>query len=563
MAAPRVRAVGAVAIAVAGFLLASCGDLRSPVVVRMGGEVLTVDDLRQAYADLPVPMRPLLGDPTERREFVDVLLRRRFLAELGRQIANARDVSDSSGTSRFDDILVDRLQAVGVGEIAFDEEDDERALALVRRVHRIETLVFRSVGEAASALSELRSGAVTWEELPRRPQVAARPAEWVRWSPFPNPVVDAADSLDVGRVSDPIPLSGSVQVIRVLERAEREAEGDEATSARIRQGLRTREQAVRGRALVQSLRAAADPRVDDDMLHVLVERTLDSILRSGLSEHDAAWAVPVFEGEESSLALVTWSPNGRWTLGDYAATLQRTNAAMRPRAAPIEEEIVRTLTRQVDTRLLLDEARSRNLSEDWWAKRQLAQAQEEVWVGRALEDIQARIRIPPERVDSLATQILVAQPDAFVRSARSRFIRFDFATREDASRERAEIVRAGDATTRLEHVLRGAPSGMRSFHVVTLSPGGIGHPQIEQALFEEGQPEITGPIELGGAWVLVERLAFEPSRRLDSDEIRSDLTDRIRRGEASLAVANWLEERKRERGVLIDEDALSQLAPGT
>jgi hypothetical protein len=58
-------------------------------------------------------------------------------------------------------------------------------------------------------------------------------------------------------------------------------------------------------------------------------------------------------------------------------------------------------------------------------------------------------------------------------------------------------------------------------------------------------------------------LAFEPSRRLDSDEIRSDLTYRIRRGEASLAVANWLEERKRERGVLIDEDALSQLAPGT
>jgi parvulin-like peptidyl-prolyl isomerase len=104
---------------------------------------------------------------------------------------------------------------------------------------------------------------------------------------------------------------------------------------------------------------------------------------------------------------------------------------------------------------------------------------------------------------------------------------------------------------------------MRSFHVVTLAPGGIGLPQIEQALFEEGQPEITGPIELGGAWVLVERLAFEPSRRLDSDEIRSDLTDRIRRGEASLAVANWLEERKRERGVLIDEDALSQLAPGT
>jgi hypothetical protein len=72
---------------------------------------------------------------------------------------------------------------------------------------------------------------------------------------------------------------------------------------------------------------------------------------------------------------------------------------------------------------------------------------------------------------------------------------------------------------------------------------------------------LVGPVELSGLWVLTETWGRHPARRLPAVVVLVEVRQRMRRG-AGAAVDRWLAERRERAGVLVDEQAPHQLAPG-
>ena len=555
----RSNTAGRLAVALA-LLCAGCGELSSPAVVRLGDEVLTVDDLRRAYAERPTPVRPLLSDPADRLDFVDLVIRRRLLAEHGASVAAADTALLAELRARREEMLVERLRVVATAGIEIAAAAESAAVARMQISHRLESLHFASGATAEAVVAEMRSGEASWAEVAGRDHVSGNVTEWVRWSPFSNPVLDVAETLALRAVSDPIPVAGSIAVIRVTERKEHPPGEEEVRSTLVLQGLRARERAERVGALVRETRERAKVQWDDAAILDLVARTEPAILASDFTELDREWAIPD-AGADGDRVLATWH-GGSWTFRNYCDALRRVGPTQRPRNGPLDADVRGALEGQLEDRLLLGEAIERGLEDDWWVGQGVALVEEDAWVSAALEDIQARIVVSPERVDTLATAIASAQPDAFERTARARFLRFDFSTPEGASAELSEILRAGGGMERLKEILSGAPTRMLAYHVMALSPGGVGVPSIETALFDEAAPRITGPHALASAWVVIERLALERSRWMGDEAIHEELADRVRRSETPAAVTRWLEARKRELGVSIDEEALAQISPG-
>ena len=148
--------------------------------------------------------------------------------------------------------------------------------------------------------------------------------------------------------------------------------------------------------------------------------------------------------------------------------------------------------------------------------------------------------------------------DVFHRPARARVLRLDFPTRPAALRELANLRHAGSVMERLREVLegRGAPLA-GTYHLTYLAPNAIGIPAVDRALFETGPGTLAGPFEVGNVWIVVHCLEVEPAHDLDDDEARRELAASF--GADPAAVSRWMQSRRLEARVAVDEDALDAL----
>ena len=542
--------------------LGACSDLSQPVLVAIGDETFSADDLRRVYADIEPSNRPPLVTREQRVAFVDLFIERRLLAEEGERRLAGDEAAHAELDRGRDEVLLKRLRVVESAHRTVTAEAIEEARGRMAWTRTGTRVPFASREAAEVARRELQIG-TGLERLTRdRFGGVVVTGDTLVWSPLPQPLADAVVDLDAGEVSEPIEIAGVWWILRVDTREPRTVPEAEGSDTQVAQGLQFRHRVESDRDLGRRLREQAELVIEASTVERLARRTSEAILADGATEHDPEWALPVLTSEELDLPLASWRGGGTWTAADYLDALRRTGRAQRPRSGPLTAAVTRTVEGEVTRHLLLDEALRRRLDEDWWVRSSVASGRTERLIQLAIDGLQTGGRPDPARADSLADILLEAQPELFRQEPAVRVARFDFPTRDAAERERERIRRAGGSQGRIAEILAGDPGFEGIYFLVFLSQGGVNHGELERFLFEEPPGELGGPFTFGEGWTLVECLERMDTESLSADQMRAQVIARLSSNREAETVPDWVRARRGEVGVVVDVEGLDVLAPG-
>lgn len=537
---------------------AACGDLEPPAV-KIGETVLTAGDLRALWADIPTAQRPPLSTREERLEFADLMVERRLLLEEGERLLVERPEEFSIDREAIEtEILVRRLRAIEGGEAAIDSAAVEEAARRMTVVHYAEWISYTTPAAAEEAARRLGES-TSFEQEQQKPDVGGSAGERrVIWSPFADPLADVVADLDVGGLAGPLLVGGEWLLVRVNRREPWEPAENAAAPSSVARGLRTRKQNEAITRLQSDLWVSAELEIDEDGIARLVARTAQAILRPGTTEHDPDWALPELAPGEEELAVARAEGEVAFSLGDYVEVIARRPLAQRPRGGNLAQDVRRVVEEQLGRRLLRDEAIRRGLRDEWFTRRLLRRERDNRLIQLAVQSIEKKVGPESAEIDAVLASLRESRADVFHRPARARVLRFDFPTRAAALRELTNLRRAGGGTARLREVLegRGAPLD-GTYHLTYLAPNSVGVPAVDQALFERGAGTLAGPFEVGNVWIVVHCLEVEPAHDLDDAEARRELAASF--GGDPGVLSRWIQARRLEARVAVDEDALDAL----
>ncbi|MGQ0722003.1 MAG: hypothetical protein ACT4PE_10580 [Candidatus Eiseniibacteriota bacterium] len=528
-------------------------------MVTIGGESLTLADLRRAYAELDSPDRPLLGTREQRRAFVERVVERRLLERRGEELTASDPALEAALERQRRAILVRRLMTLEAGEPEITPADVEAAYAHMGFRSRVEKMSFLTEEAALAARAAIEAGRDVDAAVEAAFGLRQRRGVWVQWSASPDPVAEAVIGLEPGALAGPVIDGPLVLLLRFLEREPVALPPLDEVRTRITSGLRVLWQAERVDALGERLRRERNVRLDPAGVDLLVRRTSEAIVESIAADLESGWAIPSLSPGEEQAVIAEWADAGRWTAADYRNAIEATAPVQRPRLhlrAEVEAACRAAITRE----LLLAEALRRELDREWWAARAIEHARADHLAGMAAEQMSRDVQVDATDLDSLATMLQATQPHLFERRATARVLWFDFPAPEVAAEE-GERLRARGGRARLAEVLTDDRPVPFSYHVTTVGPGGLDIPEVSAAILRGGVGAISGPHDLGGTWIVVECLSLEAARRLTREEVLEDVRLRMRHGDQR-AVQQWLASRKEELRVTVDEARLDVLAPG-
>ncbi len=545
--------------------LAGCSEIGRRPAVKVGTKSFFLEDLRHIYADLPAPARPTLSTRPQRLAFADEVVRRHLLMEHGRSIAEDDTLLAGGGRIR-EEVLLRRLHAIEGGMA--DPTDEELNAARTHLASRflVRRFVFTDREQAERAAQRLGRGTPV-DSIAADPQCRAFAPETWQWLPWPiDPLADAVTRLAPGETTAPIEGEGFVHIAQLLEVSAAPQGAPEATGSRLVEVVRRRKRQLAVDALVERLRNAANIRFDDATMRLVVDRTRSAILAGEFAESDAEFSIPTLSKEEESLTAASYrSVSGseeEFLAGDYRRELQRTSPGRRPWRGSLRLLAERALEREIERRLLVQEAERRNLARDWWAERDLRLFEEERLLRRGRKAIESSVTIAEASIDSMTSLLVTAKPNILRQPARARVLRVDFPTAEAAADERERALAAGGLGPRFADILDGRTLPTGVVHIFQISPGVLGSAEIDRLVFASSPGRIEGPIRFGASWILLEVQGFEPVGERSPDDLRNEVRRSLHEGRNTTAVDTWVRARRDSLGVSIDEELLDRLSHG-
>jgi hypothetical protein len=539
-------------------LLAACEDLGDSPPVTIGGERLSIGDLRAIYADLPPADRPRLGTRAQRTAFVEGVVDRTLLRERGREIAEENPELLGRLEYAREETLIRRLRTLESGDDSPTAEDIERAHGILANEYLVERFFFADSAAAAAAHARVTAGEALRDAALAENGVYAGVPIWLKWSPFPDSLLDALPGLEPGDMPAPIVDGPRRALIEVLERREVPETSLEDVRDQIVRGLRNRQRAERLQEFLDGLRDAADIVIREEAVEDLVERTRRSILEGGRTLQHPGWALP--DIDDAGRTVAEWS-GGRLTAGEYRSALESMVSLQRPHLN-LHDEVRDVCRRAVDRGLLLAEASRRDLAAEWWTARALERLERGRFLQIAVERIESEAEMNPTAADSAASLLHSTQPELFRSQAKARIVRFEFTNREAADDEARRIRAAGGAMERIAEILASKSVLAGSYRIVDVVADELGSPAAHEFVFLSEPGRLSAPLEFFGQWVLIEVQKVDPAYVLSAEEVLADVRARLSGGGEREALERWLAERKQAVGVAIDEQALNALAPG-
>lgn len=528
-------------------------------MVTIGGESLTLADLRRAYAELDSPDRPLLGTREQRVAFVESVVERRLLERRGEEVIASDPALEAALERQRRAILVRRLLTLEAGEPVISPADVEAAYAQMGFRCRVEKASFFSEEDALAARAAIEAGADFGAAAEAAFGLRQRRESWVQWSGSPDPVAQAVIGLEPGELSGPVTDGALVLLMRLLQREPVALPPLEEVRTRITAGLRVLRQAERVDALGERLLRERGVRLDAAGIELLVRRTSEAIVDSIAADLESGWAIPRFSPGEEGTVIAQWEGAPGWTAADYRGAIEATTPVQRPRLH-LRPEVQAACRAAITRELLFAEAVRRDLDGEWWAARAIARARADHLAAVAAEGMSREGTVDPAELDSIATMLQSAQPHLFERRATARVLWLEFPDSEIAAAEGTRLRLTG-GRARLAEVLAADRLVPFTYHVTAVGPAALDIPEISEAIFRGGVGAVSGPHDLGGTWVVVECLSLEPARQLTREEVLEDVGMRMRHGDQR-GVQRWLASRKEELRVTVDEARLDALAPG-
>lgn len=535
-------------------LLAGCDELGEPVLLNVASRAYTARDLREIHAEMEASARPSLATREEREAFVSAVVERVLLEEYGESLlAQGRADIDEELEGARDDLLIRRLRVVLGTGAPLDSVAAQEAYERMKVLHRVRVVAFATEEDANRAKGTLRPG----EGLDALPEYARAGAEtWIAWSPAPDPIAEALDGHAIGDVIGPVPSRTWWRLVEPVGSRPAEIEPYDRIRGRILGGLRARAEAVRSRELLDRLFAEKGARIVEERVEWLASLTREAILRPGVTEGDADWAVPDVPEAERETVLAEWE-GGRWTAADHVRVLLRMSRGQRPRASGMELAIRDLVEDGMERRLLVAEAKRRGLEDDWYVRQSIDADRKERVIRLAIRRIE-QDAVDPAENELLMEALRESQPQLLRTEPRARLLRLDLPTRELAEEEARAVTAAGGGRERLREILSSSRPMPGSYHLLESNASAIPEPAVRDAVFGGAVDRPLGPYEAVGGWFVLVCLEVAPPRDIEAAELA---TASAGTSEPEV-LQSWIRKRRDEVGVVIHRDALDELGPG-
>lgn len=561
---------GAIVLVLLGAFAAGCGGgggASDKVVASAGDIVVTLADFQNAYNLITVDARPDLSTLEARRSFANDLVNQQILLREGERLgeSNLEFVEEQVDQVREQKMLeaLHRDEVEGKVEVL---GSDVRELYDHRKNNiKVRHILVDTVERAKAIRNEIESGAITFEaaaekySMDQSTRLKGGYLGEVRWARTVPEFQKVAFELEPGELSEPVPSSFGVHLIRVDERVPVDQGDFEAVRVGLRPEVRRDLEAGRKAEFLSELEKKAGLVYHDDAFEVLLSSMAEFAKQDIDTIPGPDRYIPDLTPEQQAMSLVSFS--GReWTIADHIAWLRDRPSPARPMARiPLVgmKEYVRTA--EVANELLVAEAEARGYGDRPDVKAAARRTREQFLVEMVHGRFIQQADVPHEEIVAIYDSTCAADPEAFTIPDRAdMLIIIQNEKGEGVIRDALARLAAGENEAKVVRDCSRDPKTATNDGKTGLVPRGTFSPKIEEFAFN---PDLVGkgwqgPVFAANGVAAVKVLDFQPSRRARVDEVEPEMTRQLATARGEEAFEKWLQEQRATRGVEIHDDVL-------
>lgn len=545
-------------LAAAVILFAFAGPARAAepaaVVATVGERTISAEHFRAQYATY-LARTGQVDRPQLRRAFVEGLVRDLLLVEAAREAGIASDEAYRAHerVAREKLLIEAYLDAAVFDTVTVTEAELQEVFLRMNTQVVVRHLYAPTHAEAKALRARLVAGE-RFETLAREVFTDPRLAEsggllgTIGFDEMDPAFEDAAFTLPVGELSEPVRTAQGYSIIRVDDRFAHPLLTESAFAqkrravelfARRRKMLATRSAFVRQTA--DALGVRFDPEAFDRLLGQITGRQL-----AASEEAMAAWLRE---------PLLTFTEGGReraWTVDDFRERAARTD--VRHRAQVATADALREFARGLVVRDVLQErARAARVDETPLFAEAL-RTEMDGWVARTVrERIVRETTVPEEKLRAAFAE----HGNDFTHPARRRVWEILVASETEAKELLSRLATAPFEELARAHTVRPGARAQGG-DLGLLTPEQLG--QLAEPVFAAEEGSVLGPFEMQGQYVLLKAGASEPARPMTFEEALPLLREEVKQAEVAAALSAYVEQLWTRYGVEIHTDVLADVS---
>jgi parvulin-like peptidyl-prolyl isomerase len=554
-------------------MLAGCGQGggEQKVVATAGSEIqITLADFNQAYSQISPPNRPDISTLELKRNFANDLVNKEIL------LAEAHRIGGITDTATLD--TLEQLKRNKMLELLYREEVESKVEVLGRDVaelyeHRkfnvsASHILFENLEAASDVRAQIEEGKISFEDAARQYSLdqgtkqnggKLPPLVWGQAVPQFQMV---AFDLEPGALSEPVETQFGVHLIRVDARVEQELDSLETMRPTLRTEARRQLEIVRMREFVDELAARENLAWNDAGLDVLHGLIAEAVAKAGEAEASVKY-LPTPTPDQEPMELATYSGRS-WTIGDYVRVLAEVPPTNRPATtmprSGLKEVILNT---QIQNELLVVEARARGLDQRPDVLGADLRVREQLLIERVHGGFLQAADVPIEDVRAVFDSSRAVDPAAFTMPERVDML---ILTHEDPQTVEAALarIRGGEPEEKvIVEISMDMRTNTKGGRTGLLPRGNYSEP-IEDVAFSgwvgKGWSE---PIVTQTGTGAIKVLQHEASRLATFEEVKDGLMQGLARNRGEEAFEEWLNNRRQELNVRVNDDVLNLVGQTT
>lgn len=539
-------------------ILAGCGSSENPTVAVIGDYEVKAQELKEYFRQVRHPFPTAEDEYEKKREMLDSLIVNRLLI----QGAYEKGIDQSEELARVvvanqDKFLVDVLAQKKVTEKAEPTEDEMRDYwdKLEYKIKASHILV-ESKDTAQMLLDKIQAGE-NFEKLAYDYSIDPSAKKnngdlgYFIWGQMVDEFQQTAWAMEPGEVSPPVKTDYGYHIIKLVDRLKNEYREDfETMRPDIKSRLTQRKQNKLAREYLEGIKEKYPIRVDtatcDYLLHkreqIYPPMILETLPRSDFDPEQ-------LDRNEKELVVATWD-NGQITVQEYLEMTKNISPTVKPDFDDYDSLAVVIFSLKLQD-ILVVEAHREGIDSDPDYQRRIKMFKELAMADMMKND---SIPAPPPPDEGLARQYYEEHPDEFTDPTKVHVFEILLSDELKANKLAKDIKSLKDfKETAMDLTER---PGKRA------SSGDLGFierkwfPEIYDLAVKTPIGAIGGPVVTQGKYSIFYVADKLESEMKDFLGVKQQIVRKLQRDQKNQALAAWIEERKQNTNIEVNEDAI-------
>jgi parvulin-like peptidyl-prolyl isomerase len=544
-------------------LVLSCSKTEEKAVASMGGQVLTVADIKAEYLSITKGSRPDLVAIEEKEQFVRDVLSKEIIETEARKIGLDKmpeviEVGQNALRRQAWQVFYDdRIKSqVSVGD------DDLRALHAKQRYrYHLAWIFVRSKVLAEELVARIKGGEDFGVLASRHSLDASRERAgdigMRALGTMPEGVEDMIMAMSSGEVSDPIYYAGYYAIIKLHEKEQIEQQDFEAARSSLEVMARSRRENLLQREVLAQLQQKYGLAFNDDVIDMIAAET-EALYPSETVEPGK---VPEFSDEELARTVATYQ-GAEWRVRNYVERIKAQSDYLRPGYGTDSETIKAIIKDFIAGEIWFLEIRGEGYEEDPEVARQAERAFEEAIVTEMHTRLVADVTVDEDKLREFYSE----KTDELVTEPGARLAVITLETEADAEEVYRELQAGGSFSglARAKSIDRVTGDNDGELRRPLYRSQIEQFPEIEDLVNQLSEGSYSRPIPTPPGfgpegYILVKVVEKIEARQMDFEEVRDMIGQRVLQLEQDRVFGEWLREKMEEYAVEIYPDALGRI----